>query len=71
LSASWILKLSLLSITKRMIGYILLESSIHPSLPAYSKALEIAKNFRAIPDRVHFLPAVNGGDSFYAAHEGA
>jgi hypothetical protein len=50
LPARWIWKLSLLCITKKMIGYILLESSIHPSLPAYSKALEIAKNFRAIPD---------------------
>jgi hypothetical protein len=51
LSARWILKLSLFCITKRMISYIFPESSVPPSLPAYSKALEIAKNFSAIPDR--------------------
>lgn len=53
--ARWILMLSLLCITKRMISYILFESSVHPSLPAYSKALEIVKNFRAIPDGNHLL----------------
>ena len=68
LSARWILKLSLLSITKRMISYILFESSVHPSLPAYSKALEIVKNFRALPDGVDFLPGLKAGDSFYVGH---
>ena len=51
--------LSLLCITKRMISYILFESSIHPSLPAYSKALEIVKNFRAIPDGNQYLMEAN------------
>jgi hypothetical protein len=47
--------LGLLGITKRMIGYVLLEGSVHPSLPADAKALEIVKNFRAIPDRDQLL----------------
>jgi hypothetical protein len=55
LSARWILKLSLPCITKRMISYILLESSVHPSLRPYYKALEIVKNFRAIPDGSQLL----------------
>jgi len=38
-----------------MISYVLLESSVHPSLPADAKALEIVKNFRAIPDRDQLL----------------
>ena len=53
--AGCILMLGLLCITKRMISYVILEGSVHPSLPADAKALEIVKNFRAIPDRDQLL----------------